>query len=141
MRLKDTWQVEERLPEGATLDDLEAELKRRRVPAGAAVLFGLRRALAPMLDRGSAGFVPVFLEPDERLYRIENSTVTALLHVALVDRRPRVAIYVRPHGLFGRAYLALIEPFRRFVVYPSLLRRASASVTALAKAGSTGPGR
>jgi hypothetical protein len=141
MRLKDEWQLDERLPAGATLDDLERELRRRRTPAAAAALFAARRALAPLLDRGSAGFVPVFLEPDERLYRIENATVTALLHVALVDRRPRLAVYVRPHGLFGRVYLALIEPFRRFVVYPSLLRRASACVTALASAGSTGPGR
>jgi Protein of unknown function (DUF2867) len=77
--------------------------------------------------------VPVFVEPDERLYRIENATVTALLHVSLVDRHPRLAVYVRPHGLFGRVYLALIEPFRRFVVYPSLLRRTRAAVRLLAE--------
>jgi hypothetical protein len=131
MRLKDAWRVEERLPEGATLDDLEAELRRHRVPPGAAALFGVRRLLAPLLDRGSAGFVPVYLEPEERLYRIENATVTALLHVSLVERRPRVAVYVLPRGRFGRAYLALIEPFRRHVVYPALLRRAAAAVRAL----------
>jgi hypothetical protein len=141
MRLKDAWQVDERLPDGATLDDLEAELRRHRAPPATAALYGLRRLLAPLLDRGSAGFVPVYVEPEERLYRIENSTVTALLHVSLADRRPRLAVYVRPHGRFGRVYLALIEPFRRYVVYPSLLRRASASVTALTSAGSTGPGR
>jgi hypothetical protein len=33
----------------------------------------------------------------------------------LVDRRPRLAVYVRPHGLLGRGYLRLIEPFRRWV--------------------------
>jgi hypothetical protein len=141
MRLKDVWQIGERLPAGATLEDLEAELRRHRRPPATAALFGLRRALSPLLDRGSAGFVPVYVEPDERLYRIENATVTALLHVALVDRRPRLAVYVRPHGRLGRVYLALIEPFRRFVVYPSLLRRASAAVAALASAGSKGPAR
>jgi hypothetical protein len=141
MRLHDAWVVEAFLPAEATLDDLEAELRKRRPAPATAALFGVRRALAPLLDRGSAGFVPVFIEPEERLYRIENATVTALLHVSLVDRRPRLAVYVRPHGWFGRAYLALIEPFRRYVVYPSLLRRARASVTALASAGSTGPGR
>ena len=66
--------------------------------------------------------------------------MTALLYVSLVDRRPRLAVYACPHGWLGRAYLALIEPFRRYV-YPSLLRRASASVTALASAGSTGLAR
>jgi hypothetical protein len=141
MRLHDAWQSDASLPEGATLDDLEAELRRRRSPPAVSVLYGIRRALAPLLDRGSAGFVPLYLEPEERLYRIENATVTALLHVSLVDRRPRLAVYVRPHGLGGRVYLRLIEPFRRYAVYPSLLRRVSASATALASAGSTGPGR
>ncbi|HEY2937175.1 MAG TPA: DUF2867 domain-containing protein [Gaiellaceae bacterium] len=141
MRLHDVWEAESVVPEDATLDDLETALRRERRPPAVAALFGLRRSLAPLLDRGSEGFVPVYLEPEERLYRIENRTVTALLHVVLVDRRPRLAVYVRPHGALGRAYLALIEPFRRFVVYPSLVRRASASATALARAGSTGPGR
>ena len=118
MRLLDAWQVDERLPDGASLDDLEAELRKHRQPGAVGTLFGLRRALAPLLDRGSAGFVPIYLEPRERLYRIENATVTALLHVVLVDRRPRLTVYVRPHGLLGRSYLVLIEPFRRFVVYP-----------------------
>ena len=141
MRLHDVWEADVALPEGVTLDDLEAALRRGHPPPAVAALFGLRRALGPLLDRGSEGFVPVYLEGEERLYRIENRTVTALLHVALVDRRPRLAVYVRPHGAVGRAYLAVIEPFRRFVVYPSLVRRASASATALARAGSTGPGR
>jgi len=55
--------------------------------------------------------------------------VTAFLHLSLVDRRPRPAVYVRPNGWLGRGYLWLIEPFRRWVVYPTLLaagRRASA---------------
>jgi hypothetical protein len=141
MELHDVWAADAAVPEGATLDDLEAVLRRGRQPPAVAMLFGIRRALAPVLDRGSAGFVPVYLEPEERLYRIENRTVTALAHIVLVDRRPRLAVYVKPRGPFGRAYLALIEPFRRFVVYPSLVRRASASATALARAGSTGPGR
>jgi hypothetical protein len=140
MRLHDVWVVAARLPAGATLDDLEVELRKHPRSPAVVGLFGLRRALAPLLDRRSQGFVPIYLEPEERLYRIENATVTALLHVSLADRRPRLAVYVRPHGPFGRVYLILIEPFRRYVVYPSLLRRASASVTALASAGSTGPG-
>lgn len=28
-----------------------------------------------------------------------------------------------PNGLFGRAYLAAIKPFRRLIVYPVLVRR------------------
>jgi hypothetical protein len=73
------------------------------------------------LDRGSAGFVSVYQEPDEQLSRIANRTVTAFLHVSLVDRHPRLAVYVRPNGRLGRRYLQLIDPFRRWVVYPALL--------------------
>lgn len=86
-------------------------------------LFGLRMALGRVfgLDRGSAGFAPVYQEPEEQLSRIANRTVTAFLHLSLVDRRPRLAVYVRPNGWLGRGYLWLIEPFRRWVVYPALL--------------------
>jgi hypothetical protein len=93
-------------------------------------LFTLRSLLGRLLrlDAGSDGFVPVIAEPEERLFRIENRTVTALAHVYLAGRRPRLAVYVRPHGRFGRVYLALIEPFRRYVVYPGLLRAASRAI-------------
>jgi hypothetical protein len=33
------------------------------------------------------------------------------------------AIYVRNVSRFTPVYMTLIEPFRRFVVYPSILRR------------------
>jgi hypothetical protein len=33
------------------------------------------------------------------------------------------AVYVKPTSPLTPVYLALIEPFRRFIVYPSLLRR------------------
>jgi hypothetical protein len=65
--------------------------------------------------------VPAYREADEQLFRIANRTVTAFLHVSLADRRPRLAVYVRPNGWFGHAYMGLIEPFRRWVVYPALL--------------------
>ncbi len=139
------WGLDTELPEGRTLDELETVLQRHRRPPAVAGLLALRRGLGWVLrlDAGSDGFVSVYADRDERLYRIENRTVTAFLHVALVDRRPRIGVYVRPHGPLGRAYLALIEPFRRLVVYPGLVRaagRASASLTARASAGSTGPG-
>ncbi len=94
-------------------------------PSGA--LFALRRALGRLLglDRGRTGFVPVYQEPDEALSRIANRTVTAFLHVSLVERHPRLAIYVRPKGALGRSYMAVIEPFRRWVIYPALLAAGS----------------
>jgi hypothetical protein len=33
-----------------------------------------------------------------------------------------MAVYVKPNGAFGRAYLAAIRPFRHAIVYPAMLR-------------------
>jgi Protein of unknown function (DUF2867) len=128
--LHDVWELDTVLPPSWTLDDLERVLRDGRLPLPVAALFGLRSLAGRLLriDRGSEGFRPLYNEPAERLYRIENRTVTAFAHLVLIDRRARVAVYVRPHGRAGRAYLLAIEPFRRFVVYPGLLHWAERSV-------------
>jgi hypothetical protein len=137
LMLRDVWEVAIRLPAGVPLarwvDALRTE--PRGLPSRA--LFGLRRAVGRLLglDRGGTGFVPIYQEPDEALSRITNRTVTAFMHISLVDRRPRLAVYVRPNGAFGRAYMALIEPFRRWVVYPALL---AAGARAAARLGGRG---
>jgi hypothetical protein len=123
LALRDVWEVAIPLPAGVPLarwmEALRAE--PRGLPSRA--LFALRRAIGRLLglDRDGSGFVPVYQEPEEVLSRITNRTVTAFLHVSLVERRPRLAVYVRPNGAFGRAYMALIEPFRQRIVYPALL--------------------
>jgi hypothetical protein len=33
-----------------------------------------------------------------------------------------MAVYVKPRGLFGKGYMALIKPFRYWIVYPALMR-------------------
>jgi hypothetical protein len=38
-----------------------------------------------------------------------------------------LAIYVKPVGATTAAYMALIDPFRRFIVYPALIRNAEAA--------------
>ena len=123
LELHDVWEVATPLAPGVTLAAwLEAFRAEPRSLASRA-LFGLRAALGRVLrlDRGSAGFAPVYREPDEQLLRIANRTVTAFLHVSVADRRPRLAVYVRPKGRLGHVYMRLIEPFRRWVVYPAML--------------------
>lgn len=123
LALRDVWEVAVALPAGVSLarwvEALRAE--PRGLPSRA--LFAVRRGVGRLLglDRGSAGLVPVYQEPDEVLSRLTNRTVTAFLHVSLVERHPRLAVYVRPNGALGRGYMALIEPFRQRVVYPALL--------------------
>ena len=37
--------------------------------------------------------------------------------------RAQMAVLVKPNGVRGRAYMALIKPFRLWLVYPALMRR------------------
>ena len=34
-----------------------------------------------------------------------------------------MAVYVKPNGLFGTAYMAAIRPFRHLIVYPPMMRQ------------------
>lgn len=36
--------------------------------------------------------------------------------------RGEMAVYVKPKGLLGSAYMAAIAPFRHLIVYPPLMR-------------------
>lgn len=64
---------------------------------------------------------------DEMLGEISNATVHAFSCMVLREvpggHRFYWAIYVAPVSRFTPYYMALIEPFRRFIVYPSLLKR------------------
>ena len=133
LALHDVWEVATPLAPGVTLTAwLEAfRGERRSLPTR--TLFVVRAALGRVLglDRGGTGFVPAYQEPDEQLLRIANRTVTAALHISVADRRPRLAVYVRPKGRFGRIYMRVIEPFRYFVVYPALMAAGSRAATHL----------
>lgn len=71
-------------------------------------------------------FRVLFFHDREAVSEIRNATVHAFSAMAL-ERRPdghRLywAIYVQPVGRITGAYMALIDPFRRFLVYPAILR-------------------
>jgi hypothetical protein len=133
LEVHDVWEVPTTLPAGVPLARWVESLSEEPRPLATRALFALRLAIGRLLglDRGSAGFVPVYQEPDEQLSRIANRTVTAFLHFSLVDRHPRLTVYVRPHGMLGRGYLHLIEPFRRWIVYPALLAAGSRAAARL----------
>lgn len=88
-----------------------------------------RSEVTPGTMRGS--FRTLYLFADEALAEVRNGTVHAFLATAL---RPRPdgytlywAVYVKPIGPITRIYMALIDPFRRFIVYPSLIRETQAA--------------
>ncbi|HKA62615.1 MAG TPA: DUF2867 domain-containing protein [Methylomirabilota bacterium] len=133
LALHDVWEIATPLPAGVSLARWVEAFRSEQWSAATRALFAIRWWLGRMFgwDRGSAGFVPVYQEPEEQLSRIENRTVTGFLHLSLVERRPRLAVYVRPHGGLGSVYMRFIEPFRRFIVYPSLLAAGGRAVERL----------
>lgn len=73
-------------------------------------------------------FVPLYRLADEFAAEISNRTVHGVMHLAWVAEgggrfHGQMAVYVKPRGRFGRAYMAFIKPFRYLVVYPALERQ------------------
>lgn len=80
------------------------------------------------LDFGSLPFSFLYRGEDEFAAEISNQTVHGVMHLAWVDQgeglyRGQMAVYVKPRGRFGEGYMALIKPFRYWIVYPALLRQ------------------
>jgi hypothetical protein len=78
---------------------------------------------------GSAAlpFTPLYLLEDEFAAEIANRTVHGVLHLGWVPDegggyRGQMAVYVKPNGRFGNAYMAAIAPFRHRFVYPTMIR-------------------
>ncbi len=94
----------------------------------------LRDRLPPDLRETTAGaeavtlpFSTVYLLEDEWAAEIANRTVHGVVHVGWVDDgaggyRGEMAVYVKPNGRLGKAYMAAIMPFRHRLVYPPMLR-------------------
>ena len=65
--------------------------------------------------------------PGESLSEIRNATVQGYISLALTPiaggYRLYFAVYVRRVSWVSRPYLILIEPFRRFILYPAIFRR------------------
>jgi len=83
------------------------------------------RSLAPAGTR-EGFFRVVYRFENEQLLELINRTAHAAALSALVEKehayRFYFGVYVRSVSRFTRLYMALIDPFRKLVVYPSLLR-------------------
>ncbi|RJL23011.1 DUF2867 domain-containing protein [Bailinhaonella thermotolerans] len=86
----------------------------------------LRRT--PGVDDPNIPFTPVYETAGECAQELANRTVHTICHLGWVPtgdggHELRMAALVKPNGLFGEAYMALIKPFRHLIVYPALTRR------------------
>jgi hypothetical protein len=73
-------------------------------------------------------FTPLYLLEDEWAAEIANKTMHGVMHLGWVQDgtggyRGQMAVYVKPNGLLGNAYMAAIRPFRHLIVYPQMMRR------------------
>lgn len=86
------------------------------------------RDTAADLHFDSVPFVPLYRTDVEFAAELSNQTVHAVMHLAWVDQgdgryQGQMAVYVKPRGPLGEGYMALIKPFRYWIVYPELLRQ------------------
>ncbi|WP_281356739.1 DUF2867 domain-containing protein [Amycolatopsis anabasis] len=63
----------------------------------------------------------------QRPAEMANRTVHTVMHLGWVPNesggyRGQMAVLVKPNGMFGKAYMAAIKPFRYLFVYPALMR-------------------
>jgi len=76
----------------------------------------------------SLPFVPLYRTDVEFAAEVSNQTMHGVMHLAWVEQgngryQGQMAVYVKPRGALGRAYMAFIKPFRHWIVYPALMRQ------------------
>jgi hypothetical protein len=76
----------------------------------------------------SLPFIPLYRTDVEFAAEVSNRTVHGVMHLAWVEQaegryQAQMAVYVKPRGPLGKGYMALIKPFRYWVVYPALMRQ------------------
>jgi hypothetical protein len=72
-------------------------------------------------------FISLYQLEDEWAAEMANRTVHGVMHIGWVadgtgGYRGQMAVYVKPNGPLGSAYMAAIKPFRYLIVYPQMMR-------------------
>jgi hypothetical protein len=118
------WSLRWKLGDLFGLDDQGSGLGSRVTTLCERLPDDLRAARGPEFE--SLPFTSLYLTDGEFAAEIANQTMHGVLHLGWVaegsDYRGQMAVYVRPNGLLGNAYMAAIKPFRHLVVYPQMFR-------------------
>jgi hypothetical protein len=119
------WSLRWKLGDLFGLDDTSSGLGSRVRTLRERLPDDLRAAAGPEFER--LPFTSLYLTDDEFAAEIANRTMHGVLHLGWVAEgndgyRGQMAVYVRPNGLLGNAYMAAIKPFRHLVIYPQMLR-------------------
>src|SRR5712692_280253 len=86
------------------------------------------RNTAADLHFDSLPFASLYRTDVEFAAEVSNQTVHGVIHLAWVEQgegryQGQMAVYVKPRGPLGKGYMALIAPFRHWVVYPALMQQ------------------
>ena len=100
-------------------------------------------------DFDALPFTSLYLTDDEWAAEIANRTMHGIMHIGRVPDatggfRAEMAVYVKPNGRFGTAYMTAIRPFRYLAVYPPMMREMERTWRAQAgqdRSGTVGRGR
>jgi Protein of unknown function (DUF2867) len=134
------WRVRDRLGSWFSLGRISAPVDSDRDSAGKLPIPGTNeisladrlpddlRNTAADLDFESLPFEPLYRTDVEFAAEISNRTVHGVIHLGWVEQgegryQGQMAVYVKPRGRFGQGYMALIKPFRHWIVYPALMRQ------------------
>lgn len=135
------WRLRDRLGSGFGLGRISAPVASARddgagelpIPGSSETSLAERlpddlRNTAADISFDSLPFVPLYRTDVEFAAEVSNRTVHGVMHLAWVERGEgrydgQMAVYVKPRGAFGTAYMALIKPFRYLIVYPALMRQ------------------
>lgn len=105
----------------APTDEPPPESLRHNVPADL-------RGTADDVQFAALPFVPLYRTDTEFAAEVANRTMHGVMHLGWLQVGddtfiPQMAVFVRPNGIFGRAYMQFIKPFRYAIVYPALEKR------------------
>ena len=93
-----------------------------------------RETSAPAPGERDGPFTVLYVTEREMASEARNATVHAFSVLALEPRsggwRLYWAIYIEPVGRLTALYMAVIDPFRRWLIYPAILRHLERSWTA-----------
>lgn len=120
------WKLRLRVGELLGWDEEDAE-PGSRVPSLRDRLPADLRIAPPGPDFDALPFTSLYLLENEWAAEMANRTVHGVMHVGWVADETggyhgQAAVYVKPNGPLGSAYMAAIKPFRHLIVYPQMMR-------------------
>jgi hypothetical protein len=102
------------------------------------------RTAPPGPDFGTLPFAPLYQLGNEFAAEIANRTMHGVMHIGWVPDqaggyRGQMAVLVKPNGLPGTGYMAMIRPFRHLIVYPAMMKKTERAWRAAEASPDTGP--